>query len=72
MIVGIPTDKIECGLIKTDKISVGFPKDKYSALAYASYNLNPIMPVEIVRQTNCRNCGAVLHNNHCEYCGSEY
>lgn len=22
--------------------------------------------------TNCRNCGAVLHSNKCEYCGTEY
>jgi len=21
---------------------------------------------------NCKNCGAPLHNNKCEYCGSEY
>ncbi len=22
--------------------------------------------------TNCKNCGAVLHGNKCEYCGTEY
>lgn len=22
--------------------------------------------------TNCVNCGAVLHGNKCEYCGTEY
>lgn len=22
--------------------------------------------------TNCKNCGAVLHSNKCEYCGTEY
>lgn len=22
--------------------------------------------------TNCKNCGAVLHSNVCEFCGSEY
>jgi len=22
--------------------------------------------------TNCKNCGAPLHNGKCEYCGSEY
>ena len=22
--------------------------------------------------TNCKNCGATLHGNVCEYCGSEY
>lgn len=24
------------------------------------------------QQTNCINCGAVLHGNVCEYCGTEY
>ena len=24
------------------------------------------------RVTNCKNCGAPLHGNHCEYCGTEY
>ena len=23
-------------------------------------------------QSNCVNCGAVLHGNICEYCGTEY
>lgn len=22
--------------------------------------------------TNCKNCGAVLHSNRCEFCGTEY
>jgi hypothetical protein len=22
--------------------------------------------------TNCKNCGAVLHSNKCEFCGTEY
>lgn len=22
--------------------------------------------------TNCVNCGAILHGNKCEYCGTEY
>ena len=22
--------------------------------------------------TNCKNCGAPLHGNRCEYCGTEY
>lgn len=24
------------------------------------------------RPTNCVNCGAILHGNQCEYCGTEY
>ena len=24
------------------------------------------------RPTNCKNCGAPLHGDKCEYCGSEY
>jgi len=24
------------------------------------------------KMTNCKNCGAPLHGNHCEYCGTEY
>ena len=24
------------------------------------------------RITNCKNCGAPLHGNRCEYCGTEY
>ena len=24
------------------------------------------------RITNCKNCGAPLHGDHCEYCGTEY
>jgi len=23
-------------------------------------------------RTNCNNCGAVLHNDRCEYCGTNY
>lgn len=22
--------------------------------------------------TNCKNCGAILHSNRCEFCGTEY
>lgn len=24
------------------------------------------------KTTNCKNCGAPLHNGKCDYCGSEY
>lgn len=25
-----------------------------------------------LKMTNCKNCGAPLHGNRCEYCGTEY
>ena len=31
---------------------------------------NPIP--ESPKPTNCENCGAILHNGKCEYCGAEY
>lgn len=27
--------------------------------------------VHIIYPTNCKNCGAILHDNICEYCGSD-
>lgn len=62
----IITGTLTCGSIYTDKI-MGI-----SSSCDDGYNLDPIVPAETIRQTNCKNCGAVLHNNHCEYCGSEY
>ena len=32
------------------------------------YYINPPKP----RVTTCKNCGAPVHNNVCEYCGTEY
>lgn len=26
----------------------------------------------IPKLTNCKNCGAPLHSNRCEFCGTEY
>ena len=26
---------------------------------------------KIIYPTNCKNCGAILHNHICEYCGSD-
>lgn len=26
----------------------------------------------IPKLTNCKNCGAILHSNRCEFCGTEY
>lgn len=28
--------------------------------------------MNISKPTNCKNCGAVLHKNKCDYCGSEF
>lgn len=70
---------ITCGLITTDMIKgASIYTDKIRGLMTVSspyhdgYNLDLVLPIEIVRQTNCKNCGAVLDNNHCDYCGSEY
>lgn len=31
----------------------------------------PKEEVHIIYPTNCKNCGAILHDNICEYCGSD-
>ena len=36
-------------------------------------SLNDLDTTERIKYgTNCKNCGAILHSNRCEYCGTEY
>lgn len=49
------------------------------ATVYYRYNrqwielpINATIKVKNHNFTNCKNCGAPLHGNICEYCGTEY
>ena len=51
--------------------------DKYSAMGYNGYVVSQYKkldkkPEKKTYPTNCKNCGAPLHSNHCEFCDTEY
>ena len=43
---------------------------KWDVIGSSSEN-KPIEEKRITYPTNCKNCGAILHNHICEYCGSD-
>lgn len=45
-------------------------KIRYTAHVAESFHTHASL--EKPRVTNCKNCGAPLHGNRCEYCGTEY
>lgn len=45
--------------------------DVIGSLSDYSLTNKPIEEKRITYPTNCKNCGAVLHNHICEYCGSD-
>ena len=47
------------------------PKEaKYGSTCYYTTHTT-ITITHITYPTNCKNCGAILHNHICEYCGSD-
>ena len=44
---------------------------KWEEFGKTSYEVN-VQPAKIKYPSNCKNCGAVLHSEICEYCGTEY
>ena len=54
---------------KTIKIS-NYEDYYYTTVTSTSY-IYETDPIKIVYPANCKNCGAVLKTNICEYCGSD-
>ena len=44
---------------------------KWEEFGKTSYEVN-VQLAKIKYPSNCKNCGAVLHSEICEYCGTEY
>ena len=44
--------------------------DIIGSLSDYSLTNKPVEEKHITYPTNCKNCGAILHNHICEYCGS--
>ena len=57
------------GIMRMATIDVG---DFYSSHSesFGGYTYSVAQPRS--RVTTCKNCGAPVHNNVCEYCGTEY
>lgn len=64
----ISADKITAGTISADKINFN-PLGKWLAITKGEWAL---AEPKKDHPTNCVNCGAALHGNVCEYCGTEY
>lgn len=69
------------GMVKLTKLTQGIINSKNIAtgcIAFTPLGSEVIGYIDIVheprrpRVTNCKNCGAPVHNNICEYCGTEY
>lgn len=45
--------------------------DVISSPSDYSLTNKPVKEKRITYPTNCKNCGAILHNHICEYCGSD-
>ena len=43
----------------------------WECISSGSIAYEPSTLKKISYPTNCKNCGAVLHNNICEYCGTD-
>ena len=58
--------------IKTDGGLYAYVYDGWETIAYtpSSYNENTQIK-KISYPTNCKNCGAILHNHICEYCDTD-
>ena len=44
----------------------------FDALKLFYDRLNELYKKQLNYQNNCKNCGAPLQSNRCEYCGSKY
>ena len=47
---------------------ISYPDKSFARPSTPTSGSNLVHP----HPTNCKNCGAVLHGNICEYCGTEY
>lgn len=62
-------------IVLSEPQSTDIPADKITTgIIPASYDgfLSTVIVGRSQTPTNCTNCGAVLHNGKCEYCGTEY
>ena len=61
----------ELSTVKAANIQSGYiytPNTTTTATGIINISTEPSRP----RVTTCKNCGAPVHNNICEYCGTEY
>lgn len=56
-----------CNYISIADVQTGIT-DIYGSESFGGYTYTKRGP----KVTTCKNCGAPVHNNICEYCGTEY
>lgn len=59
--------KLNCNGFVTNQIDLLHPPNRGSSVM--QYKEQKHKPHKL---TNCKNCGAVLHGNKCEFCDTEY
>ena len=63
----------ESASIKIAPSELTTPPNRGSSIqSPARSSLSVSHPVRIPRFSNCPNCGAPAHGNHCEYCGTDF